>query len=403
MRKFLFNLHWILGITLGTLLAISGVTGGLMAFKPELIAWANGVNEAPEEPTSQRLPAEVIYERVLAQTSEFRLLKLTLYPGRSRYYQAELLRRASGQNAMGSMPQPEMRLVDPYTGEVLGRSSLGASIEATMAWLQKIHEGHWFRPDHILSTPVWTSMSVAAFCLYFVVLSGLYLRWPRGRLARKPSAWLKIDFRLNGRAFLRNLHMVMGTVLLLIYLIVAHTGTFQSTPLKWYGQTVRDILGQPQEDKPPPPPPGGPATTSDVPAIPVNEVIPLFTAARNFTGWQKMVLQLQDNDPVLSGESERMTFRIAIDPVTGDVESSTLRQKTDENSSSFAQMLVERNQDIHEGRIFGIPGVVVMMTAAFSMPVFYVTGWVMYLQRRKRLKSSNRQRKGQEKGIAAKR
>jgi sulfite reductase (NADPH) flavoprotein alpha-component len=38
---------------------------------------------------------------------------------------------------------------------------------------------------------------------------------------------------------------------------------------------------------------------------------------------------------------------------------------------------------IHKGSYFGVIGSIVMMISSLSLPVFVVTGWMMYLDRRR--------------------
>jgi sulfite reductase (NADPH) flavoprotein alpha-component len=42
---------------------------------------------------------------------------------------------------------------------------------------------------------------------------------------------------------------------------------------------------------------------------------------------------------------------------------------------------------LHSGSFFGLPGVVLYMLASMAMPVFAITGWLMYLDRRRRRRS----------------
>lgn len=41
------------------------------------------------------------------------------------------------------------------------------------------------------------------------------------------------------------------------------------------------------------------------------------------------------------------------------------------------------NYNLHTGAYFGLIGVVLWMLASLLMPVFFVTGWILYLQRRR--------------------
>jgi sulfite reductase (NADPH) flavoprotein alpha-component len=38
---------------------------------------------------------------------------------------------------------------------------------------------------------------------------------------------------------------------------------------------------------------------------------------------------------------------------------------------------------IHRGHFFGIPGMALLMLSSLALPLFVVTGWMMYLDRRR--------------------
>jgi sulfite reductase (NADPH) flavoprotein alpha-component len=55
---------------------------------------------------------------------------------------------------------------------------------------------------------------------------------------------------------------------------------------------------------------------------------------------------------------------------------------------------------LHSGRYFGIVGVTLFMVASLAMPLFAITGWMLYLARR-RQKKGDRIRVPGESGLAA--
>ena len=76
--------------------------------------------------------------------------------------------------------------------------------------------------------------------LVFLTVSGLYLRWPRGR-ARNWRAWLTFDPRLKGRTFLWHLHAISGTWILIAYLVMSLTGLQWS--YEWYRNGLIHLSG----------------------------------------------------------------------------------------------------------------------------------------------------------------
>ena len=49
---------------------------------------------------------------------------------------------------------------------------------------------------------------------------------------------------------------------------------------------------------------------------------------------------------------------------------------------SLGAKLVQSIFVLHSGGFFGLPGLLLMMIASLTMPVFAVTGWMLYLDRR---------------------
>jgi sulfite reductase (NADPH) flavoprotein alpha-component len=43
---------------------------------------------------------------------------------------------------------------------------------------------------------------------------------------------------------------------------------------------------------------------------------------------------------------------------------------------------------LHSGSFFGVPGSLIYMIASLAMPVFSITGWMLYLDRRRRKRVS---------------
>ncbi len=84
-------------------------------------------------------------------------------------------------------------------------------------------------------------VGASTIALIYFCLSGLYLRWPRKWLDWR--AWLRLDWAQKGRSFLWHLHSVVGTWVLVAYLVMALTGLFWS--YDWYRSGLYTITGTP--------------------------------------------------------------------------------------------------------------------------------------------------------------
>lgn len=409
-RKIIFQAHWLVGITLGAVLVMSGVTGGTMAFDKEISNFLLGYYDPIEPHAGNMLSAGELYTRVHVANPKRVIAVFT--PAIDAQHAAQIEFAAADSLARGGAginsgdDRNDKRLVDPYTGSLLPESLASQRVQVFMAWLRQIHQGHWLPPSTAVGAIIYNSVGIGAVFLFGMALSGLYLRWPRGRAARSWRSWLKINMQLKGRAFLWNLHTVLGTVVLLAYLVSAHTGAFQNGTVAWYGHAVRTLFGIPQVMRPegplsgdgPPGPGAGPGLPAERPPSSAMQA-PAIDDAKLWTAFIGTVPAFKTASIHITRAPDQAAQFVYV-PVeqqsdatgvdTGVVEVDTIAgtakntKPAEMPALSFGERLAANNQDIHEGRIFGKAGVAVMMFASLSMPVFYITGWMMYLKRRKR-------------------
>src|SRR5690606_6548185 len=60
----------------------------------------------------------------------------------------------------------------------------------------------------------------------------------------------------------------------------------------------------------------------------------------------------------------------------------------------LGERLIGSMLPLHSGSFFGLPGLVAMMLASLAMPLFTITGWLLYLSRRARKKAARAARDG---------
>ena len=77
----------------------------------------------------------------------------------------------------------------------------------------------------------------------------------------------------------------------------------------------------------------------------------------------------------------RATNTLTLDAVTGEV-----RKHERHADKTFGGRFMSSVLSWHSGSVFGTTGRTLFMVASLSMPLFLVTGWMMYLQRRSRQK-----------------
>ena len=364
-RNVLFQVHWFLGITAGLVLALVGVTGGILSFEDELLEALNPGVITVEAVGRPKLSPDALVERVRGRRPDDRLQSLTLSRDPDKAARIGFAPRGEG----GGRGRGETAYVDPYSGDLLDKPRGEPFFRTTM----RLHR--WLAIDDVGKQIVGFSTIV----LVYFCLSGLYLRWPRrwGSL----RTWLALDWKQKGRNFLWHLHSVFGTWVLLAYLVMSLTGLWWS--FGWYRDAVNTWAGRQElpeavpavERGTPPPFEPGAAWRAFEAAVPHwGEATMRWPEGDEPVGFRYL-----DADPA----HERARNELRLDRWTlapdGHLRYDQGSWKQKIGASMFA---------LHRGSFFGTAGVVLFMLASLLMPLFAVTGWMLYLERRKRQRAA---------------
>jgi sulfite reductase (NADPH) flavoprotein alpha-component len=372
-RKALFQLHWIIGITVGIVLGIVGATGALLSFEQEIVgALARAGRQVEANGRIPLAPAELL-ARLATSEPEKRIAGLSIV-------------REPTETVRVTFAPREQRYVDPYTGALLAPASSGA--ETFFRNMRSLHR--WLMWGELGDRDIGRQIvGASTLLLLFMAATGLYLRWPRGPAARRLKTWLVPDFRLKGRAFLWNLHSVAGTWVLPVYLLIALTGLQWS--YEWYRDGLYAVAGVerpagaegPREGRGAGP--SGDRPSGDRGAAPVTAFARAWeTFARQTPEFRTVNVNLagRPGKPIefryldRQASHERAFDTLAVDD-EGRVASA---ERYDEKK--FGAQIVSSIFPLHSGSYFGVIGVIVFLIASLAMPLFAVTGWIMYLQRR---------------------
>ena len=407
-KKLLFQAHWLFGITAGLVLAVVGVTGATLSFEPQILRALNpGVVMVAPSRAEPLTPAELL-ARVRAEHPGRRVTSLTVSADPGNAARVVLAApRASDAKPGGAKPGPggkhsETLYLHPTTGATLGP----ARGEAFLHFMEDVHRR--LAADDAGRRVVGASVLI----LLVLALSGLYLRWPR-----RPQdwrAWFLLHPARRGRSFLWDLHSVIGTWVLPFYLLAALTGLFWS--YEWYRNGLYALSGVPK-----PPPAGearaagpggakasGGAGNPDGPGRVVGgrpeaggrggaargegQPDPAVDLAGVWSAFQHAVpvyqsatlrlpdrpgkpvqIQYLDPDPA----PYRPFNKLSLDPVDFSVQSHERYADKPLNARLMASILA-----LHSGGYFGLIGLTLMMFASLLMPLFAITGWLLYLDRR---------------------
>jgi len=372
LKKTLFQLHWFFGITAGLVLALMGITGAAVSFQDEILRALNPTVLSVEKREAGVLPpAELV-----------RKLEATEGHAVSRLW----VERESGNAARVLFTPPagesraQVRYFDPYTGNYVG-DIVGQDV------FDFVLQFHRFL---VMGETGRQITGACTLILVFFCLSGLYLRWPRQVASWR--AWLTLDWRKKGRSFHWDLHSVFGTWCLLAYLLSALTGL--SWSYDWYSQGLTKLLSDaPQNERMRKrgPPPEGPAPAANYDAIwsSIYSNAGAGLSAYNIrmpavAGQPATVYYLLKDSP-----HDRAVNQINIDPATGEVKSHDQYA-----SKTFKSQLLTSLYALHTGSYFGLAGRIVLTVSSLLMPLFFITGWLLYLDRRRKKRQVSEARKG---------
>ncbi|MEX0182327.1 MULTISPECIES: PepSY domain-containing protein [unclassified Stenotrophomonas] len=357
-KNILFQLHWLLGISAGAILAVMGLSGAVLSFEDELLRAANpGFAAIAEHHADNQQPLALSELVPLLQAgSERPLQRLRVDASGQR---PSVARFAGGKD--------HWVYFDPYSGERF--SALRG--QAFFDFVEDLHR-------HMVAGErgSWITGSCAIALLFFT-LSGLYLRWPRRWWHLR--SWLAVEWARTGRGFLWSLHSVIGTWVLLIYLMSALTGLWWS--FDWYRNGLTQLLGvaPPAKHKP----------ATDLPLDLHNVEATLYALPGVRQGYidlrlpekpgQALNVRVMSADPAQrGGHHDRAHDLLQLDPATGAVLDARPYARQGAGGQLTTSMFA-----LHSGSFFGMPGRIVVMLSSLGMCLFFITGWLLYLDRRR--------------------
>ncbi len=380
LKKTLFQLHWFFGITAGLVLALMGVTGALVSFQDEILQALNPATLKVRVQESGVLPPAVLAPKLeAAQGKSIAALWVETDTGlASRVFFTPPPGERRGQ----------LRYFNAYTGELLGRVRGEGFFGFTLQLHRFLAMGEFGK----------NITGACTLILVFFCLSGLYLRWPRRALNWR--AWLTLEWAKKGRAFNWDLHAVAGTWCLVVYLLLSVTGLFWS--YDWVREGLQAALGDAPKGQQKgeqrgrggrPMPPSGPVQVNyDAVWNSIRNEAGPGLSAYNLrlapAGQPAMVFYLLHDAP-----HERAFNSMIIDPLSGKV-----RRHERFADKPLAGQLLDSVYALHVGSYFGLAGRLIVTLAALTMPLFFITGWLLYLDRRRKKRQVRAARQGLDVG-----
>lgn len=212
-RDLVFIAHRYIGLAVGIVLAIVGLTGSILVFIPELITMQIAQALPTVVPKGDRLPIEVLYDRAAAYLK-------TKAPGdridgfSPSDYHVFQPNETIYVRHIGTTDTLHGFYLNPYTGEVIGDDTKTSAVSGFWEWAIELHE----------------ALLAGDLGLYFVGIVGLLatilaitgiVLWPGWR---KLTSGFKIKW--SGHIKRRNfdLHKVVGIIVSIFLAMATFTG-----------------------------------------------------------------------------------------------------------------------------------------------------------------------------------
>lgn len=414
-KKTFFQIHWFLGITAGLVLSIMGVTGAIYSYEQQILKWINTDSYTVQAQSGPKLSPAELYQHFKQQNPEMQINSVSLDASPTGSSTVNIAKEGArrGYNMM----------VNPYTAEVLPEIKGREFFQ----FIQQLHR-------YLTMGPVGKQITGAcALMLIFFVLSGLYLRWPKRHSVKQ---WLAVKPQLKGRNFIWDLHAVVGTWVVIFYLILACTGLYWS--YDWWRNGMFKVLGV---ERPQPemqqgqggrggaeqgrnagesrgegprgegagergPRSGGQRENrGEGRERGVDDTLLLTALNKSWAGFQN---EFNDKySTVTFNIPKKADGELKLNFTDVEVQHERARNNATYNYQDAAFTLVEMYEDkklnekimssmlpVHRGSFFGPIYQFFAMVASLLMPLFFVTGWMLYLKRRKQKKLTLAARQG---------
>lgn len=368
-RAWWLAIHLWLGLSVGAVLAIAGVTGSVLVFWLELDEWLNPALLTVDVPSGEAAYRPVGELLAAAERAARPGSRVTYFVG------APHSRAVTIVNLEAPSKDWQQVYVDPYRAQVTGVRNHPADEWVPSALIQTIFQLHFalFLGDRGMLV-----VAIAALLLLVSILSGLVLWWPLTRqwrsafAIRRPTNPVRLTF---------DLHKTLSLYSAVVMIAVLLSGIFMNwtAPFVWVTSLFSPQTRGPDDV---------PTSVSAPGAAPIGLSRAVALAAAAYPGGRLNTVALPENPTgayqigwhdvpgVSAFWSERIVY---VDQFSGailDVRDPTRRRTAGETFLAWQWPL-------HSGQAFGMPGRLLVFAAGLLCPAIYVTGLLMWWRKRR--------------------
>jgi len=367
-----FKLHLILGLSAGFILLVVGFTGAMLSFEKEILNLINQDTYKVVVQEQGKLSTKELLEKFQEQKPQAKINSITISSSSTNSYMIYVA--GEKENAKKGV----MYYINPYTAEILPEVS-GLKFFKTV---ENIHR------RLLLDDFGKQVVGFSVICLLILMFTGIYIYYPRLKKSFLPS--LRLNFQSKGRFLLANLHSVIGMWVIPFYLVASLTGLYWS--YEWFNNSLHQITGvekpkksqgnmKPKEQK-------GEMNTPLESEKASYEDISLAVDTFNIlieNKYSTATLRFPQVGTVYSfsymsnshHENSRNTLEF-------DIKTKEILKHEKFEDKTLVQKLMGSIFMLHTGEYFGFIGKIGMFLASLMMPLFAITGLMLYVKRRKK-------------------
>jgi uncharacterized iron-regulated membrane protein len=246
LRQSVFWLHLVTGVVTGLIIFVMSVTGVLLAFERQIVAWAERDVRTVQLPASgaPRLDLDALVAGARATVPEGRPSGV-------------MLRADPTTTVMVNFGREQTVFVNPYTGAVLGEGA-----KTLRAFFHMMTDWHRWLGREGENRDVGRAITGACNTAFAVmVVTGFYLWWPRRWTRQALKAVMLPNLTLRGKPRDWNWHNTAGCWSAAVLLCITLTGLVMSYP--WVNDLLYTLTGNIPPPRPPDSSEGRPAASNN--------------------------------------------------------------------------------------------------------------------------------------------
>ena len=360
-----FKLHLILGLSAGFILLIVGFTGSMLSFEKEILSAINQDTYKVTVFDQAKLSTKELLEKFQEQKPQSKINGITISSFEDDSVSINIA--GEGQNARKGVTY----YVNPYTAEILPELK-GVSFFKTV---ENIHR------RLLLDDLGKQVVAFSVVSLLFLMFSGIYIYFPR--IKKSFSQSLKLNFQSKGRFFLANLHSAIGMWVIPFYLVFCLTGLYWSYDFVSNG--LHTITGVEKPKKPQMQGFLGEKISFDDISLAVDTFKNLVE-----NKYSSATLRFPQKGSVYSFDylAVDVPHERAKNKIEFDIKTNQVSKHEKYEDKTLTQKLMGSILPLHTGEYFGVVGQTLMFLASLMMPLFAITGLMLYVKRTKKKKSA---------------